>query len=81
MMRKRQLFLNLITSQTGIQIITIHVLSSISRSNGNKTIEFGQLIDYNIKNLLHEKLCTKSDRQPSPRLFFRKYELSIFLNQ
>ena len=33
------------TSQTGKQIITIHVLPNISRSKGNQAMKFGQLID------------------------------------
>ena len=36
------------TSQTGKQIITIHILPNISRSKGNQTIKFGQLIEYNV---------------------------------
>ena len=34
-------------SQAGEQIITIHTLPNISRSDGNQTIKFGQLIEYN----------------------------------
>ena len=33
------------TSQTGKQISTIHVLPNISRSKGNQAMKFGQLID------------------------------------
>ena len=32
------------TSQAGQQIITIHILPNISRSEGNQTMKFGQLI-------------------------------------
>ena len=39
------------TPQTGQQIIKIHILSDISRSKGNQTVKFGQLIEYNKKNL------------------------------
>ena len=38
------------TSQAGQQTITIHILRKISRSKGNQTIKFGQLVDYNKKN-------------------------------
>ena len=31
------------TSQTGQQIITIHILPNISRSKNNKVMKFGQL--------------------------------------
>ena len=37
------------TSQTGQQIITIHVVPNISRSKCNHTIIFRQLIEYNMR--------------------------------
>ena len=39
------------TSQPGQQIIAIHILSNISRGKGNQTMKFGQLIEYNMRNL------------------------------
>ena len=38
------------TSKTG-QIITTHILSNLSRSKGNQTMKFGQLIEYNMRNI------------------------------
>ena len=35
------------TSQSGYQTITIHVLLNISQNKGNKAMKFGQLIEYN----------------------------------
>ena len=35
----------LMTSQTGQQIIAIHILPNISRSKGSQRMEFGQLIE------------------------------------
>ena len=35
------------TSQLGLQTITIDILSNISRSKDNETIKLGQLIEYN----------------------------------
>ena len=35
---------------------------------GNQTIEFGYLIEYNMRIIFLEKLCTKCDREISPRL-------------
>ena len=35
------------TSQTGQQIIAIHILANISRSKDNQTRKFDQLIEYN----------------------------------
>ena len=43
------------TLQTGQQIITIHILSNISRSKRNQTMKFGQLIKYNVINILPQK--------------------------
>ena len=37
------------TSQIGQQIITIHILSNISRSKYNQRMKFGRLIEYQIK--------------------------------
>ena len=37
------------TSQPGQQTIIIHILPNISRSKGNQTIKFGQLIECNMK--------------------------------
>ena len=42
--KKAMLISNFMTSQTGPQIITIHILSNISRSKDNKAMKFGQLI-------------------------------------
>ena len=43
------------TSQIGQQIITIHILPNISRSKGNQKMTFGQLIEYNLRNIVLEK--------------------------
>ena len=49
------------TSQLGKQTIAIRTLPNISRSKGIKTIKFGQLIEYNIRNIFPEKSYTKFD--------------------
>ena len=38
-------------SQTGQQLIAIHILPNISRSKGNQTMKLGYLIEYNIRNI------------------------------
>ena len=38
------------TSQTGKQTITLHILSNISRNKGNQTMKFGKLLENNVKN-------------------------------
>ena len=68
------------TSQTGQQTITLHVLPNISRSKGNHTIKFGQLIECSMSNIFPEKSCTNCCGQTSPRPFFKKSKLSISLS-
>ena len=36
---------------TWLRTILIHTLTNFSRSKGNKAIEFGQLIEYNIEHI------------------------------
>ena len=44
---------------------TMHILSSISRSNGNQAIKFGQLVEHNIGNIFLQKSCRKWGRETS----------------
>ena len=37
----------------------IHILPNISRSKGNQTMKFGQLIEYNMKSIFYQKLYQK----------------------
>ena len=69
------------TSQTGQQIITINVLLNISRSKGNQTIDFGQLIQYNTRNIFLEKSYPKCDGGACSRPFYKKSKSSISLGQ
>ena len=47
------------TSQPGQQTITIHKLPDISRCKDNQTMKFGQLIEYNKKNIFIKRSCGK----------------------
>ena len=47
------------TPEPGLQTIAIHILPNISQSKGNQTMKFGQLIEYNMKNIFLQKLCGK----------------------
>ena len=47
------------TSQTGTQTITINILPDISKSKGNQTMKFGQLIKYKVRNNFLQKSCQK----------------------
>ena len=62
-------------------MIVIHVLANISKSKVNQTMKFGQLIEYNMRNIFPEKSCTKCGGETSPRHFSEKLKLSISLDQ
>ena len=68
-------------SQPGKHTITIHILPNISKSKGNWTVKFGQLIKYNMRNGFLEKSYKKCDGESIPRPFSKKSKLSISLNQ
>ena len=46
-------------SQPDLQAIAIHILPDISQSKGNKTMKFGQLIEYNKGNIFLQKFYRK----------------------
>ena len=73
--------LKCLTSQSGKQAVAINVLADISRSKSKQTMKFGQLIEYNTRNILLEKSDTKYGKETIPGLFSEKLELSIFLDQ
>ena len=58
------------TSQTGQQTITIHVLPNISRSKCNQTMKFRRLKKYCMSNTYFEKSDTKLDGKTIPRAFY-----------
>ena len=58
------------TSQPSLQTIAIHILPNISQSKGNQTMKFGQLIEYNKRNIFLQKLCRKWGRETSSRPLF-----------
>ena len=68
-------------SQPGKQTIAILILFNISRSKWNQTIKFGQLIEYNMKNIVFEKSHTKCGGKFIARPFSKKSKLSILLDQ
>ena len=69
--RKIRLISRLITSQPGKQTIAIHILPDISRSRGNQTMKFGQLIEYNMRNIFLKKSCIKW-------VWWRNYTQTLF---
>ena len=64
------------TSQPGKQTIAIHILPNISRSKGNQIMKFGQLIEYNMRNIFRQKSYTKSGEETIPRSFSKKSNLA-----
>ena len=42
---KKKLISKFMTIQTGKQIILIHIMPNVSKSTGNQSMKFGQLID------------------------------------
>ena len=69
------------TSKPGQQGIAIQTLINIPTSKGDQIMKFGQLIEYNLRNIFLEKSYTKCGRETIPRLFFTKQKLSISLDQ
>ena len=68
-------------SQPGEQTIAIHILPNISRSKGNQTIKFGQLIECKMRNIFPENSYGKCDGETSPGLFSEKLKLSKSVDQ
>ena len=58
-------------SQTGKQKTAIHILPNILRNKGNQTMKFGQLIEYNMRNIFLEKLCTNVVEKLVPDPFLK----------
>ena len=66
-------------SEPGKQRIAMHILPNISRSKDNQAIKFGQLIEYNMKNIFVEKSYTKCAGETIPRPLSKKSKLTISL--
>ena len=79
--RKIMLISKSMTSQPGEQTIAIRILPNISRSKGNQRMKFGQLIEYNTRNIFVEKSYTKCAGETIPRPLSKKSKLSISLDQ
>ena len=81
LIRRMRLISKFITSQPGLQTIVIRILASISRSKGNQTMKFGQVVDYNMGNNFLEKSYPKCGEETSPKPFSEKLKLSISPDQ
>ena len=56
-------------------------MANISKSKGNQTTKFGQLIEHNKRNIFLEKYFTKWAEVTSPRRFTKKSKSTTSLNQ
>ena len=68
-------------SRPGKQAIAINILLNILRNKSNQTMKFGQLIEYNMRNIFLEKSYTKCGGETIPRPFSEKSKLNISLDQ
>ena len=59
------------TSKPGKQTIAIHIWPNISRSKDKLTMKFGQLIEYNTRNIFLEKYTQNMWRNYSQTLFLK----------
>ena len=67
-------------SQDGQQVITIHILSIISRGKRNQTMKFCQLAEYNMRNIfLVEKLWRKNVVEKLVPALFIKNQNWVYL--
>ena len=67
MIRKLRLLSKLMTSKPGKQTIAIHILPNTSRSKGNQTMIFGQLIEHIMRTIFLEKSYAKNVVGKPPR--------------
>ena len=74
-MRKLRLISKFMTSQTGKETIAIGIMPNNSRSKGNQTVKFGQLIEFNMRDIFVEKSFKKYGGESSPRPFFKKIKI------
>ena len=61
--------------------MSVHIFPNISKSKGNQTIKFGQLIEYNMRNTFDEKSYKKCGGETITRPLSKKSKLSLSLYQ
>ena len=81
LIKKISLISDFMTSQLGQQTIVILILPNISRSKGNQTMKFGQLIECNMRNIFLQRSFTKCGGETSPRPFSEVLKWAISLDQ
>ena len=81
LIRKLRFISKFIMLCTVEQPFTIYLLQKISRNNDNWTIKFGQLIEYNMRNIFSENSNQKCGGETISRPFSKKSKLSISLDK
>ena len=81
LIKKISLISDFMTSQLGQQTIVILILPNISRSKGNQTMKFGQLIECNMRNIFLQRSFTKCGGETSPRPFSEVLKWAMSLDQ
>ena len=80
LIKKIRIISNFMMSQPAQQTIVTHILPKISKSKGNQTMKFGQLIECNLRCIFLDKSYSKCDGKTSPRPFSEKLILSTSLD-
>ena len=81
LIKKIMLISIFLTSQPGYQTIAMHILLNVLRSKDNQIMQFGQLIERNMRNIFLERSYSKCGGETSPRPFSKKLKLTISLDQ
>ena len=81
LIKKIRLTSKFMTSEPGNQTIAMYIWPNISRSKGNQTMKFGELIEYSMTKSFLEKSCIKYGGETLPRPFSKKAEWGISLDQ
>ena len=64
-----RLILKFMTSHTGEQTITMHILPNISQSKDNQTMKFVKLVEYNTRKVFLQKSCREEVARLVPDQF------------
>ena len=80
MIRKIGLVSKFMTAQPVSQSIATYISINVSRSKGNQTMKFDQLIEYNIRNVYLKKPYKACGGETIARPFSKKSKLSISLD-
>ena len=69
MIREIRFVSKFMTPQPGTHTVEIHVLPSISKSKGNQSMKFAQLIKFYMRNIFLLKAYTQCGGETIPRLY------------